>query len=89
MEAFQLTIGEVRTETSFLRVQLAISDEGAGSIHVYSGEHSRNRSGYLILDADQWAALKEMIAQADATIARLKETGQLRYVAAGFRLAGE
>jgi hypothetical protein len=89
MEALRIKIRSIRTPHSELHLALSIDAGGIGTVHIACGETRANRQGYLILDAAGWRELKELIAEADATIERLRQTGQLKYVAEGFQLAGE
>ena len=83
------TLGEISDRHGFLRLQLRITDAMGMLIIFCCDDKTHTKSGYLTLDAQRWATLKAIIAKADATIDRLKKSGELRYVADGFYLAGE
>lgn len=86
-----LPIGEVSAPIGSVQIGLQINAEGTGTVLVMTSrrEGRKVECAAAILDKTTWASFKELVAQADATIERLKKEGKLQVMADGFRMQGE
>ena len=87
MESIRLQLGTLTTAHSRLSVYVSVEESSAGimagSVHVWCSEIAKDRAGYLILNGPDMTRLREMLDQAEGTIAGLAKTGKLMFVAEG------
>ena len=87
MESMRLHLGTLTTAHSRLSVYVSVEENPAGimtgSVHLWCSEIAKDRAGYLILNGPEMTRLRELLDQAEATVAGLAKTGKLMFVAEG------